>query len=133
MTPSAVARSALLAASAKPFFLRLSLALSRSPLLSSRAFLHSSIPAPVSSRSCLTSFALIAICVVPGLPGLGGRAGLGHCLSVGSCLDGRFSCGFGFGFLFAPLGRVRLVRGGDVAGLGVGADLNLLGFERGLL
>src|SRR3989442_13514699 len=115
MTPSAVARSALLAASVKPFLRRLSLAFWTSPLLSSRAFLHSSIPAPVSSRSCLTSFALIAICVVPGLPGLGGRAGLGHCLSVGSCLHGRVSCGVGVGLLLAPPCRGRVRPGGGGA------------------
>ena len=59
-TPLEAVRSApLLAALAAPEIRRASTALSKSPSLSSSAFLHSIIPAEVISRSRLTSAALI--------------------------------------------------------------------------
>src|SRR5215472_1700936 len=64
MRPSAATRPALLAAAAKPFFLSQSTADSISPPVSPSARLQSIIPAPVFSRSSLTSAAVTsAICV----------------------------------------------------------------------
>src|SRR3990172_10035200 len=55
MSPSAVARSARLAATARPFFRRISLAFWRSPFACSRAFLQSSIRGAVSWGNFLTA------------------------------------------------------------------------------
>src|SRR6185437_2039902 len=54
MTPSAAIRVAFLSALARPCLRMSSAAASRSPPVSTRAFLHSIMPAPVRSRSCLT-------------------------------------------------------------------------------
>src|SRR6185503_15364100 len=54
MMPSLVARPAFLAAVARPFLRSSSRAASASPLASTRADLHSIMPAPVSSRSLRT-------------------------------------------------------------------------------
>ncbi len=61
MTPSLAARPARLAASARPLVRSEVVAASMSPPASSRAFLQSIIPAPVLSRSSLTSFAGIVV------------------------------------------------------------------------
>src|SRR5882724_5769667 len=58
-TPSAAMRAAFLSALASPCLRISSAAASRSPLVSTRAFLHSIMPAPVLSRSCLTVSAVI--------------------------------------------------------------------------
>src|SRR5712691_7922312 len=55
--PSLVARPLRLAADACPLTRRISIALSMSPPASARAALQSMIPAPVRSRSALTSVA----------------------------------------------------------------------------
>ena len=55
--PFEAVRSPRLAALASPLTRRTSSALSKSPSASSRAFLHSIIPAPVASRSFFTSAA----------------------------------------------------------------------------
>src|SRR5262245_50398330 len=60
MRPCAVARPARLAAWARPRFRRMVMASSMLPLASLSAALHSIIPAPVLSRSCLTCSAVIA-------------------------------------------------------------------------
>src|SRR5579872_301253 len=60
-SPSAATREAFLSAFARPCLRISSAAASRSPLVSTSAFLHSIIPAPVRSRSCLTASALIFI------------------------------------------------------------------------
>src|SRR6476469_1018518 len=59
--PFAVVRSARLPMSFAPLMRRLSTALAKSPSDSSRARMQSIIPAPVSSRSRLTSAALVAM------------------------------------------------------------------------
>src|SRR3972149_10642290 len=90
MSPSAVARSARLAATARPLFRRISLAFWRSPFACSRAFLQSRIPAPVGSRNSLTAagetgtvISLFAIGVrwVDRLPGFRLGAYLGRSLA----------------------------------------------------
>ena len=63
IVPCAVARPARLAACARPRLRRMVIASSMSPLASVRAALHSIMPAPVLSRSCLTCSAVIAICL----------------------------------------------------------------------
>src|SRR5688572_4672183 len=60
-TPSAATREAFLSALASPALRMFSAAASRSPLVSTSAFLHSIMPAPVRSRSCLTASAVIVI------------------------------------------------------------------------
>src|SRR6266498_2403808 len=57
ITPSDASRPARLSAFAAPFILRTSTAFSRSPSVSSSAFLQSIMPAPVRARSSATSFA----------------------------------------------------------------------------
>src|SRR5712671_6679648 len=54
ITPSAATRAAFLSAFARPCLRISSAAASRSPCVSTSAFLHSIIPAPVRSRSCRT-------------------------------------------------------------------------------
>ncbi len=61
MTPSAATREAFLSALASPCLRISSAAASRSPLVSTSAFLHSIMPAPVRSRSCLTESAVMFI------------------------------------------------------------------------
>src|SRR5687767_12152645 len=61
MTPSLALLSARLAALAAPLARSQSIAFSKSPPVSCSAFLHSIIPAPVLSRSSLTSLALIVV------------------------------------------------------------------------
>src|SRR6516162_5236805 len=61
--PSAATRPALLAAADKPFILSQSTAASISPPLSPSALLQSIMPAPVLSRSSLTSAAVISAIV----------------------------------------------------------------------
>src|SRR5690625_1800055 len=61
MAPSAATRPAFLSALARPRLRINSTAASISPFVSTSAFLHSIIPEPVRSRSCLTRAALIAI------------------------------------------------------------------------
>src|SRR6267378_2994549 len=61
MIPSRAARPDFDEARAIPLFRRTSIADSMSPLASAKAFLHSIIPAPVRSRSSLTSEAVIVI------------------------------------------------------------------------
>ena len=56
-TPSAATREAFLSALARPDLRMFSAAASRSPFASTSAFLHSIMPAPVRSRSCLTASA----------------------------------------------------------------------------
>src|ERR1700752_5095234 len=58
-TPSAATRAAFLSALARPWRRMSSAAASRSPLVSTSAFLHSIMPAPVRSRSCLTVSAVM--------------------------------------------------------------------------
>src|SRR6202035_2066785 len=58
-TPSVASRAALLSALACPCLRMSSAAASRSPLASTSAFLHSIMPAPVRSRSCLTASAVM--------------------------------------------------------------------------
>ena len=57
--PSLVARPAFLAAAARPRVRRMSVAPAMSPSASTRAFLHSIMPAPVASRSSLTIAAVM--------------------------------------------------------------------------
>src|SRR5262249_18537969 len=64
MMPWAVARPARLAACARPRLRRMVIASSILPPLSARAALHSIMPAPVFSRSCLTWSAVIAVAVI---------------------------------------------------------------------
>src|SRR5207302_1079986 len=59
ITPSAATRAAFLSALASPWRRMSSAAASRSPLVSTSAFLHSIMPAPVRSRSCLTASAVM--------------------------------------------------------------------------
>src|SRR5580704_2655672 len=59
--PCRVVRVAFFDAEAMPCFLRMISASARLPLASTKAFLHSIIPAPVRSRSSFTSFALISM------------------------------------------------------------------------
>src|SRR5438094_9318445 len=54
MSPSLVERPDFLAACARPRLRRIVVASSRLPSASLRAALHSIMPAPVASRSCLT-------------------------------------------------------------------------------
>ncbi|CSC79480.1 Uncharacterised protein [Vibrio cholerae] len=61
MVPSAAMLPAFLAALAAPLLRMFSIASSMSPLVSTRAFLHSIIPAPVRSRSSFTRAAVTAI------------------------------------------------------------------------
>src|SRR5436189_5747195 len=68
--PSLVVRPVRFAAEAWPFTRRISIALSTSPLASARAALQSMMPAPVRSRSALTSAAEISA-ITGSLPGLG--------------------------------------------------------------
>src|ERR1700758_3342526 len=94
--PSAVERSARLPTSFAPLMRSSSTALSKSPSLSVRAFLQSSMPAPVSSRSRLTSAAVkFAISAFRGVcfglggsvaGGLRGRAGQQLLLPLGERL-----------------------------------------------
>src|SRR6202165_2855193 len=58
-TPSVASRAAVLSALACPCLRMSSAAASRSPLASTSAFLHSIMPAPVRSRSCLTASAVM--------------------------------------------------------------------------
>jgi hypothetical protein len=60
-SPSEAARPALEAAAASPFLRRIFLASSKSPFDSTRAFVQSIIPAPVSARMSETSFELISM------------------------------------------------------------------------
>src|SRR3984893_7481876 len=78
-SPSAAARSARLPTSFAPLMRSNSTALSKSPSLSVSAFLQSSMPAPVSSRSRLTSAAVkFAISAFRGVGfGIGGSVGGG--------------------------------------------------------
>src|SRR5688572_24126755 len=69
MTPSDVVRPARFSALAIPFLRRYSTAFSMSPAVSSSAFLHSIIPAPVRRRSSCTSFAVNVTVVSLCLPG----------------------------------------------------------------
>src|SRR6201999_3096447 len=57
--PSAATRAAFLSAFARPLLRMSSAAASRSPLVSTSAFLHSIMPAPVRSRSCFTASAVM--------------------------------------------------------------------------
>ena len=61
ISPSPVARPALLAAAASPFLRRTFSASARSPFVSARALLHSIMPTPVFSRSSFTKLAEITI------------------------------------------------------------------------
>ena len=61
---SAAMRPAFLAAAARPFSRRNSIALSKSPSEAVNAFLQSIMPAFVCSRSLCTSFAVNAICFI---------------------------------------------------------------------
>src|SRR5690606_9330141 len=61
ITPSAATRAAFLSAFARPALRMSSAAASRSPLVSTSAFLHSIMPAPVRSRSNFTASAVTAI------------------------------------------------------------------------
>jgi len=63
--PSEVSLSAFFAAFAMPFCLRRSIAFSRSPFVSVRAFLHSIIPAPVRSLSAFISSEVFSIWAIP--------------------------------------------------------------------
>src|SRR6266851_2221695 len=65
MTPCLVVRVDFLAAEAMPCLRRTTSASPRSPLVSTSAFLHCIIPAPVRSRSGFTSCALISITSLP--------------------------------------------------------------------
>src|SRR6185312_7521783 len=65
ITPSAATREAFLSAFASPCLRISSAAASRSPLVSTSAFLHSIMPAPVRSRSCLTDSAVMFIPFAP--------------------------------------------------------------------
>ena len=64
-TPWLFSRSSRLALAARPFSRNHCFAASMSPLLVSRAFLQSIIPAPVAWRSACTSFAVNDIVVTP--------------------------------------------------------------------
>src|SRR6184192_3558711 len=64
MRPSDALRPARLSALAAPFVRSTSTAFSRSPAVSSRAFLQSIMPAPVRARSAATSFAGISFTIV---------------------------------------------------------------------
>src|SRR5258708_6904977 len=84
MMPSPVLRPAFLAARAMPCSRSQSLAFSMSPPVSVRARLLSIMPAPVMSRSCFTSAAVISatLCLLGrGHGGLVGRL-LGHALRL---------------------------------------------------
>src|ERR671915_378459 len=106
--PSLVALPVLLAASARPRSRRIRFAASRSPLLSWSAFLQSIIPAPVVSRSALTSLALTsAIC------------------SFSILVRGLGPCGL-------PAVRASRVRRSPLVGLGLGHGVVALGLLLGL-
>src|ERR1700684_159548 len=60
MSPCLVERDDFLPADAMPHLRSNTSPSSRSPLDSTRAFLHSIMPAPVRSRSCFTSAAVIS-------------------------------------------------------------------------
>ena len=64
MRPSVVARPAFFAADASPRLRRIVVASSKSPFPSVSAALHSIMPAPVASRSFLTSAAVIVAAMV---------------------------------------------------------------------
>src|SRR5579863_961008 len=66
-TPSAATRVAFLSALARPCLRMSSAAASRSPLVSTSALLHSIMPAPVRSRSCLTASAVMFMSVAASL------------------------------------------------------------------
>src|ERR1051325_1067831 len=61
MRPWEAVRSARFSAFAMPALRSASTAFSRSPAVSASAFLHSIMPAPVMSRSCLTCSAVIVM------------------------------------------------------------------------
>src|SRR5512139_1775354 len=63
--PSEAVLPAFLAAVARPLCLRRSTAFSKSPALSTSAFLHSIMPAPVFSRRSLTASADIVVIQSP--------------------------------------------------------------------
>src|SRR5271155_899252 len=63
MSPSLVVRSAFLAADAAPFLRRMVMASSKLALASVRAFLQSSRPAPVFSRSSLTIWVVMGVLI----------------------------------------------------------------------
>src|SRR5438034_10199994 len=64
MRPSDASRPARLSALAQPLVRSTSTAFSRSPAVSSRAFLQSIMPAPVRARSAATSLAGISFTIV---------------------------------------------------------------------
>src|SRR5271166_6259576 len=79
MVPCRVVRADFLEADAIPCLRRMISASGKLPLASTKAFLHSIIPAPVRSRSSFTSFALISMIRGPGYTlfvGLGRAGGL---------------------------------------------------------
>src|SRR5687767_12421430 len=95
--PCEAPRPARFSAEAMPFSRSHFLAASRSPSFSSRAFLQSIIPAPVSFRSAATSLAEISGILVLGGGGLGGRVGRGSGL-FGGLFGSLFGGGLGGGF-----------------------------------
>src|SRR5437588_3623600 len=114
--PSVVARPARFAAVAMPCSRRSRLAASRSPFVSCSARLQSIIPAPVWSRSSLTSFAEISA--------------IGALLCVcGSRLRSRL---FGSGLLGGRLVRGRLVSGRLAGRLLARRDDLVVPFRHGL-
>ena len=107
--PSLAARPAFLAAVARPFLRRMSRAVSRSPVASTRAALHSIMPAPVSSRSLRTISAVMSIVSSLGASSLqrkaAGESGPERPLTRRRVGDrGSGACGTGAG-IGARLGR----------------------------
>ena len=95
-TPSAATREAFLSAFASPCLRMRSAAASRSPFVSTSAFLHSIIPAPVRSRSCLTASAVMFIgkkSCNSGRSGTGARKGPQHSSAINVTRGPRHLCG----------------------------------------
>src|SRR5690242_16780497 len=107
MSPSAAVRPAFFAAAAKPFLRSQSTAFSRLPSVSDSARLQSIMPAPVFSRSSLTSPAEISAILASVL-------GVGLCFGVGAA---RIAMRRGRQLLAHFLGGADIDAGRDCLGL----------------
>src|SRR5207247_612890 len=118
MRPSDASRPARLSALAAPLVRSTSTAFSRSPAVSSRAFLQSIMPAPVRARSAATSLAGISFTIVTPPPpphenaalaplGLEGRRSVIH---RNARVRRALAFAFGCAARFRRGGRGRLVR-----------------------
>src|SRR5690242_8545047 len=96
MRPCRVARPAFFAAPAMPRLRNTTSASPTSPFVSTRAFLHSIMPAPVRWRSSLTNAAVISA-IIPALSDLARPRDAAPELLVSALFDRRLGLGFGFG------------------------------------